>query len=240
MKAKEFWEKGSKGELKKEDQESYDNMLSGVINAFKDLNEAATNQFEKVIERNLGGFRSDGLYTPDNWQELIFKWYLEKYKYDFEKETELEEKGITRELIKEWAEDYKKNSVPTNQKSKANPIKSNSPKLDGLESKGLRGLIRHEKSSEIVEKIKEHYSGIKGKELKLLLLAFQELKLIKSEGVMSKFHQYCVAEIPNTDCSYESIRKHNFNQWTDEDTLKEMKTFLNDLIKAKQISCTKL
>lgn len=105
-----FKHTGKLSEKLSESFKQYGNLAEKIAEAIAELDRKTEADFERVIERNLGGFRSEGFYLPDNWQELVFDWYLKKYDDNIQKENELDEKGITRELIIEWAEDYKNRS----------------------------------------------------------------------------------------------------------------------------------
>ncbi len=89
----------------------------------------------------------------------------------------------------------------------------------------LSDLIRSEKSNEIVNEIKKYYKGIKGKELKLLFLALQELDLIQKDGRNAKtFYSFCKNE------SYQAMNDYKYNEKTDEGILSSMKSFIQNII----------
>ena len=95
----------------------------------------------------------------------------------------------------------------------------------------LSDLITHEKSVEIVKSIKIKYKNIKGKRLKLLLLAFQELELLPKERVSQKFYDCCKIEFNWNIASYNAMIKYEFNSGIDTEELTNMKQFLETLIK---------
>lgn len=95
----------------------------------------------------------------------------------------------------------------------------------------LSDLITHEKSVEIVESIKIQFKNIKGKRLKLLLLAFQELELLPQERISQKFYDCCKIEFNWNIASYNALIKYEFNKGIDATELSNMKQFLESLIK---------
>lgn len=97
----------------------------------------------------------------------------------------------------------------------------------------LSDLITHEKSIEIVEGIKVQYKNIKGKRLKLLLLALQDLELLPKERIAKKFYDSCESEFDWNLASYNAMNGYNFNDYTDSFELNSMKQYLETLIKAK-------
>lgn len=103
------------------------------------------------------------------------------------------------------------------------------PKADDSLPETLSDLITHEKSAEIVEDIKKKYKNIKGKRLKLLLLALQELELMPKERIASKFHACCKQEFDWNIASYNAMNGYNFNERTDVDEFQNMTSFLKEL-----------
>jgi len=97
----------------------------------------------------------------------------------------------------------------------------------------LSDLITHSKGIEIVEGIKIQYKNIKGKRLKLLLMALQELGLFPKEGNASKFHTLCKSEFDWDIASYQAMNDYKFNDVTDKPELCEMKQYLENLINPK-------
>lgn len=109
------------------------------------------------------------------------------------------------------------------------PIKTKQP----TEKKTLSDLITHQKSVEIVKGIKIQYKNIKGKRLKLLLLALQELNLLPNERIAQKFHDCCKAEFGWYVASYTAMNDYQFNENTDKIELDNMKKFLEKTIQTK-------
>ena len=99
--------------------------------------------------------------------------------------------------------------------------------------KTLSDLITHQNSVEIVEGIKIQYKNIKGKRLKLLLLALQELNLLPNERIAQKFYDYCKAEFGWEVASYPAMNDYQYNERTDLTELNDMKQYLEIKMKAK-------
>lgn len=99
--------------------------------------------------------------------------------------------------------------------------------------KTLSELITHQNSVEIVEGIKIQYKNIKGKQLKLLLLALQELHLLPKERIATKFYNCCKAEFGWDVASYPAMNDYQFNERTDLIELDRIKLYLETKIKAK-------
>lgn len=97
----------------------------------------------------------------------------------------------------------------------------------------LSDLITHQKSIEIIDAIKIQYKNIKGKRLKLLLLALQELDLLPKERIAQKFYNCCKAEFGWDVASYSAMNDYQFNESTDLTELDRMKLYLETKIKAK-------
>lgn len=97
----------------------------------------------------------------------------------------------------------------------------------------LSDLITHQKSIEIVEGIKIQYKNIKGKQLKLLLLALQELHLLPKERIAQKFYDSCKCEFDWDVASYNAMNGYQFNERTDLTELNDMKQYLEIKMKAK-------
>jgi hypothetical protein len=99
------------------------------------------------------------------------------------------------------------------------------------QSDKLSDLIIHQKSIEIVEGIKNKYKNIRGKRLKLLLLAFQDLELLPNERIVQKFHECCKNEFDWDIATYNAMNGYKFNDFTDKAERKNMKQYLETLIK---------
>ena len=97
--------------------------------------------------------------------------------------------------------------------------------------KNLSELITHKKNIEIVESIKIQYKNIKGRRLKLLLLAFQDLQLIPKARIAQKFYDCCKKEFSWNIASYNAMNGYNFNSKTDNEEFTIMKQSIETLIK---------
>lgn len=95
----------------------------------------------------------------------------------------------------------------------------------------LSDLITNQNSLEIVENVKIQYRNVKGKRLKLLLMAFQDLELLPKERIAKKFHDCCKNEFDWDVASYTAMNDYNYNERTDNDELNSMKQYLNALTK---------
>ncbi|WP_067145327.1 hypothetical protein [Pseudotamlana agarivorans] len=95
----------------------------------------------------------------------------------------------------------------------------------------LSDLITHEKSTEIVEGVKVQYKNIKGKGLKILLLALQKLNLLPEERIAKKFHDCCKVEFDWDIASYNAMNGHKFNDLTDFEELEKKKQYIKSIIK---------
>ena len=101
------------------------------------------------------------------------------------------------------------------------------------EPETLSELITHKNSVEIIESVKIQYRNIKGKRLKLLLIAFQDLDLLPKERIAQKFHNCCKNEFDWNIASYNAMNGYNYNEKIDKDELNSMKKYLETLTKQK-------
>jgi hypothetical protein len=97
----------------------------------------------------------------------------------------------------------------------------------------LSGLITHEESINIIEKIKVQYKGIKGKRLKILLTALQNLQLLPNERIAKSFYTGCKEEFNWDIGTYQSMNDYKYNENTDKEELTQMKDFLNKITNTK-------
>jgi hypothetical protein len=97
----------------------------------------------------------------------------------------------------------------------------------------LSDLITHEKNMEIIEGIKVQYKNIKGKSLKLLLMAFQELNLLPKDRISKKFHDCCKNEFNWDIASYNAMNGYIYNEITDTNEFNSKKQYLEELIKTE-------
>lgn len=98
------------------------------------------------------------------------------------------------------------------------------------ESEKLSDLINHINSVKIADEVKLKYKGIKGKRLKILLLALQELQLIPEERLAKRFHTCCANEFERTVASYTAMNDYKYNEITDKDELTKMKEFISNIL----------
>ncbi len=117
------------------------------------------------------------------------------------------------------------NTEPLPPQTDTKKVNTKTPK-----EKTLSGLITHQNSLEIVEGIKIQYKNIKGKRLKLLLLALQELGLFPKERIAQKFYDCCKAEFSWDIATYQAMNGYQYNEHTDKTELIEMKQYLKSLM----------
>lgn len=97
----------------------------------------------------------------------------------------------------------------------------------------LSSIITHKEAETIVSGIKTQYKNIKGKRLKLLLMALQDLELLPKERIAKKFHTLCNNEFDWGIASYNAMNGHNFNSLTDTDEVEGMKQYIKTLLSTK-------
>lgn len=114
---------------------------------------------------------------------------------------------------------------------KSESEKEHQPKQISKGKEKLIDLITHKNSIEIVESMKTQYKNIKGKRLKLLLLALQELSLLPKERIAQKFYDCCKAEFDWYIASYPAMNDYKFNAVIDKNELEEMKKHIEPLLK---------
>tara|TARA_R110002167_G_scaffold312948_4_gene518641 strand:- start:5652 stop:6944 length:1293 start_codon:yes stop_codon:yes gene_type:complete len=93
----------------------------------------------------------------------------------------------------------------------------------------LSDLIAHKKSVHLVDNIKIKYKNIKGKRLKLLFIAFQNLELLPKERIASKFHRCCKSEFDWDIASYSAMNDYQYNAIVDKAEIDSMKEYLKTL-----------
>jgi hypothetical protein len=112
------------------------------------------------------------------------------------------------------------------------PPQQNETKKEQESPITLSSIITHSKSNEIVESIKVQYKNIKGKRLKLLLIAFQHLELLPKERISKNFHDCCKNEFEWNISSYNAMNGYDFNKETDNIEVENMKQYLEKMIKS--------
>jgi hypothetical protein len=219
------------------------------------FNDKTISEFETYLEVEKSNF-----INKHNFFDLdIFKReYLEIWLYDFNEYLDNIKKGQSRIWIKKkdvYFHRFKlKNDIKsytmilTNKDSTGLEIylkqvvktintfiKNNEDKTpkEMLADAKLSDLITSEKSIQIVNDIKIRYKNIKGRRLKLLLLALQDLNLLPKERIASAFHRRCEKEFKWDIATYPAMNDYVFNLETDDETRIEMKEFLQGLINTK-------
>ncbi|NQU84530.1 MAG: hypothetical protein HQ541_02095 [Mariniphaga sp.] len=126
------------------------------------------------------------------------------------------------------------------QREKALPPQQNNP--NSLKrSEHLSDIITDEKSKEIVEAIKVKYKNIKGKRLRILLMALQELEFLPKNRIAAKFHACCKNDFDWEIASYNAMDKKYFKigfktkkgdyiESDDEKELKQIISYINSVI----------
>jgi hypothetical protein len=103
------------------------------------------------------------------------------------------------------------------------------PKSKNNRTQNLSELITHDQSESITRELKIKYKNIKGKRLKLLLMALQELGMIPQDRIALKFHNACKLEFGDVG-KYQAMQDYKFNKLVDSTELKDMKDFIQTLI----------
>jgi hypothetical protein len=111
--------------------------------------------------------------------------------------------------------------------------REDSPTITEQKRESLSEIITHKKSVDIVRGIKIQYKNIKGKRLKLLLKAFQDLELLPKDRIAKKFHNCCKDEFNWGIGSYNAMNGYRYNEGIDKNDLRSMKEYLETLIKTK-------
>jgi hypothetical protein len=182
------------------------------------------------------GFFFDDL---DELLKILFDYFKDTEQNEFEA---FEIKAIQVNSIEEVIQGFKKgktkfilpnsflNPSTIQQQTNIEPLP---PQPTIKQNNKLSDLITHQKSIEIVEGIKIQYKNIKGKRLKLLLLALQDLELLPKERISQKFFNSCKYEFDWDIASYNAMNMYKYNDITDRDEFNSMKQFLKTLIKTE-------
>ena len=94
------------------------------------------------------------------------------------------------------------------------------------QKKALSELITHRDGKKIIDEIKIKYKNIKGKRLKLLLIAFQKLGLLPIERIAKSFHDCCKNEFAWDISSYNAMNSYKYNDGVDKKELDSMIKYL--------------
>ena len=176
----------------------------------------------------------------DEITKSLFDYFKETEQNEFEAfETKAIQVNDIGEAVKLFQSGkFQKFSLPNNFLNpstiqKQTNIEPLPPQPTTKQNNKLSDLITHQKSIEIVEGIKIQYKNIKGKRLKLLLLAFQDLELLPKERIAQKFYDSCKCEFDWDVASYNAMNGYNFNDVTDSVEFNSMKQYLETLIKTE-------
>lgn len=198
----------------KEIWQEYENEYLEILNSYKDY--CRSNGLVMPKDKN-EFFHWVAIAYPDENLPYIIE--VAKRPHNYKRFHEYKERLFNNP---EWSEEKEFEYL---QKEIAEPQQVNK------KPQTLKDLICHEKSEEIVKEIKEKYKNIKGKRLKLLLMAFQELDLIPKERESSNFHRLCKSEFNWDIASYQAMNDYPYNSIIDEVEFREMKLFLENLKK---------
>ena len=113
------------------------------------------------------------------------------------------------------------------------PQQNDKPKPEQEQPETLGSIITHKEAETLVSGIKTQYKNIKGKRLKLLLIALQELELLPKERIAKKFHALCKNEFNWEIASYNAMNGYNFNRYTDTGEVEGMKQYIKTLLNIK-------
>jgi hypothetical protein len=193
------------------------NTLYGA-NAEKYVNDIHFNYWNKQHERNVKGWH----YFKTSYPLLISHKEIGKYGFYAGIISKVEELASKHPKL---FETFENNEPKTNQPE---PQETAKEKPEQVET--LANIITHTKSTEIVELIKIQYKNIKGKQLKLLLLALQQTNLLPKEGIANKFHRCCKKEFNWNIASYNAMNGYKYNSLTDKEILDTMQGYLKQLI----------
>lgn len=109
-------------------------------------------------------------------------------------------------------------------------LDSNKTEKKTNQNNSLPKLIRSSKSEVISREIKIKYKNIRGKELKFLLIALQELQLIPEIRFAKKFHEGCKIYFGWDINSYQAMNDYIVNEKYDREIIDQIKTFIEKLI----------
>jgi len=98
----------------------------------------------------------------------------------------------------------------------------------------LKDLITHAESEKIANNLKIKFKNIKGKKLKLLLIALQDLELLPKERIAKKFHECCKNYFDWNIAEYQAMNDYKFNSQTDNNELIQIKSQIESIISQSQ------
>jgi hypothetical protein len=106
---------------------------------------------------------------------------------------------------------------------------SDNSSQENLNTRYFKDIFTANDVDKLTQVIKHKYKNIKGKRLKILLLALKELGILPKERYNKKFHDACKNEFTWPIGSYQSMNDYKFNDTIDSDELKEMKDFIKNI-----------
>lgn len=181
------------------------------------LNTSFHSKFERMYILNVSPFLNYQ-YSKSNNRKQLLK-YVERSVLNSKM---IKHKGVKQEIA-EWVQIIK-NDKKQEKESTAQPHREEKKET-------LSDLITNENSVNIVKDITVKYKNIKGKRLKILLLAFQDLDLIPKERYNKKFHNCCKSEFNWNIASYNAMNDYEYNKEIDSELLDKMKEYIKPLIK---------
>lgn len=173
----------------------------------------------------------------DEILKVLFDFFKDSSENEFETfETKTIQVNGFCEVADQFQKGNKKVSFPIEDLLKPSNVQHTEkegfpPQPKTKQKKTLSDLITHQNSVQIVEKITIKYKNIKGKRLKLLLLAFQDLELLSKERIAQKFHDCCKNEFDWDIASYNAMNGYVFNEKTDSVEFNSMKQYIETLTK---------
>lgn len=212
--------------VQKNEPEKYE-FIKEIADEFTDIE---LSEFIEKVALSFEKYKTDYLsISTKSMKEIFIKEQIELYTYanhrfnrfgDYANEMFNKYQPVFIEALEYWKTEF--------QNLKALP-----PQPTTKQNNKLSDLITHQKSIEIVEGIKIQYKNIKGKRLKLLLMALQDLELLPKERISQKFFNSCKYEFDWDIASYNAMNGYNFNEITDTNELNSIKQFLKTLIKTE-------
>jgi hypothetical protein len=207
-------------------KKDYEEELQGSKEELNELNEVIelSKEFRSLINEALPNLENEfAQQLQRHEKEIERKWEVKKLK---------EERISTKNSISPQQTNIETLPPQPNAKTKTELPET------------LSDLITHEKSNEIVKGIKIQYKNIKGKELKILFKALQDLQLLPPGRIGAKFYR-CFKNTFDWDIGTPQAvndykfksgilnHKEIYTQSDDEKELVKMKAFLSEIINDK-------
>lgn len=111
------------------------------------------------------------------------------------------------------------------------PHENSNPHNKSVKVEHLENMLTCQESSKLVSAIRIKYRNIKGKRLKLLFLALQELQLLPLGQVAANFHRCCNNDFDWDIASYPAMNDYPYNKEVDKTEFNQMTSFLKEQIK---------